>query len=83
MAKQNTAIEVTFFDNSGRAGWRYSPAALLDVTRHWRIFGVWRTRWILFKQFWRALKLLEDYCDNTGKLRKAERKWIFKSVIPE
>ena len=83
MARWNTAIEITFNDNDGGAGWRYSPSAMQDLMRHWRIFGVWRTRWILFKKFWIAIVLLEDYCDNTGIIRKEHHKWIFKSEIPE
>lgn len=83
MAKYNSAIQVTFNDNDGKVGWSYNPSAIHDVIRHWHLFGTWRTRWILFKRFWTALKLLEHYCDNTGRLRKQSRKWIFKSEIPE
>lgn len=83
MAKWNEAVSVTFNDNDGKVGWSCNPSSMQDLTRHWRIFGVWRTRWILFKRFWTALQWLESYSDNTGLLRKQSRKWVVKSEIPE
>jgi transposase len=83
MARWIDSVSVAFNDNDGDAGWRVNPESAKDLIRHWRIFGVWRTRWILFKRFWRALYWLEIYAGNCGVPRKGRRKWIFKSSIPE
>ncbi len=83
MARWTKAVSVTFNENDGKVGWTANPEAMSDLLRHWSVFGVWRTRWILLKRFWIALKWLEHYSDNTGLLRKDKRKWIFKARIPE
>lgn len=77
MAKRNDAITVTFNDNDGSVGWSYHPAVRSDLERHHVIFGLWRTRWILFKAFWRAMILFE-LMSPTPK-----RRWIFFAEIPE
>ena len=82
MAQWNRAIEVTFNDNDGGAGWRIHPDSVKDVERHMLIFGLWRTRWILFKRFWRALMEMEVYAGRELTNRKL-RRWVFKPEIPE
>jgi len=82
MAKWNSAIEVTFNDNDGKVGWRVNPESVDDVERHWRIFGIWRTRWILFKWFWVGLMQIEKYAGRDVPGRKIH-KWVFRSEIPE
>jgi len=82
VSKWNEAISVTFNDNDGKVGWRIYSNAVPDIERHWRIFGIWRTRWILFKQFWLAMKQIEVWAGKEVPNRKVP-KWIFKSEIPE
>lgn len=82
MAKYNSAVEVTFNDNDGAIGWRVNPESAQDVARHWRIFGYWRTRWMFFKKFWRALMIIEGYAEKETDIHKI-KPWIFKAEIPE
>lgn len=82
MAKWNSGIEVTFNDNDGKVGWRITPQAACDLERHWNIFGLWRTRWILFKRFWRGMMQLEVHAGRKIPNRKF-RLWVFKPEIPE
>lgn len=82
MARWNEAVSVTFNDNDGKVGWQVNPGAVDDIERHWRIFGLWRTRWILFKRFCTALNQIEMYAGREIPGRKI-RKWVFKSEIPE
>lgn len=84
MSKWNTAIEITFNDNDGKVGHSYIPDTCTDLHRHWCLFGFYRTRWILFKQFWKALKRYENYTEQ--KLLPEWHKiklWNFKQEIPE
>lgn len=81
MAQYNSAIEVTFNENDGKAGWRTHPNTAHDIERHIRIFGLWRTRWILFKKFWQALIWLENY--SLKKEKGDYALWNFKPEIPE
>lgn len=82
MAKWNDAVSVTFNDNDGKVGWRVNPEAVPDIERHWALFGIWRTRWIMLKWFWRGLMQIEVYAGKNVSGRKIA-KWIFKSEIPE
>lgn len=82
MSKWNTAIEVTFNDNDGKVGWRVTPQSARDLERHWRIFGLWRTRWILLKRFWRGLNQLEVYAGREIPGRHL-RLWVVNAEIPE
>lgn len=82
MSRWNSAIEVTFNDNDGRVGWRCNPVQAYDIARHQKIFGKWRTRWILLKQFWRGLMWIEKYTADRYA-SKSYPLWIFKSEIPE
>jgi len=84
MAQWNNAISVTFNENDGGVGWRVHPESVMDVERHMIIFGLWRTRWILFKSFWRGLMQMEVYAGRELKNRKTKlRLWIFRAEIPE
>jgi hypothetical protein len=83
VAKWNSAIEVTFNDNDGGAGWRVNPSSVPDIERHIRIFGLWRTRWILFKRFWRGLMQMEVYAGREASAGRNFKKWIFRAEIPE
>lgn len=88
MAKYNPAIELTFNDNDGGAGWRCHPDAAEDVLRHIQIFGKWRARWIFLKKFWKGLMWMEGYVYNKHstnshwEVRKAKL-WVFKPEIPK
>lgn len=81
MAQYNLSISVTFRENDGVIGWRVNPETINDYLRHVEIFGLWRTRWICFKQFWRALMWAEGYA--ISHRQKDFRKWVFRSEIPE
>lgn len=81
MARYNEAVSVTFNDNSGDMSWRVNPAAAEDLARYQNIFGVWRARWIMFKNFWRAMRILEVYANS--KHDEKPKIWIHKSRIPE
>lgn len=81
MAKYNSAISVTFNDNDGSVGWSARPESISDVARHQRIFGKYRTRWILFKKFWLALMWMEKWAEKD--FGESTRYWVFKSEIPE
>lgn len=91
MARYNSAIEVTFNANDGGACWRCNPESAGDVLRHHEIFGKWKTRWIFFKRFWKALMWMEGYverdyrtrgCQGDTNLRKIKL-WVFRPEIPE
>lgn len=81
MAKYNNAISVTFNDNDGGVSWRCHPDSAYDIARHIRIFGKYRTRWILLKRFWRAMLWMENYAlENHPSKFKA---WKLNAEIPE
>lgn len=80
MAKYNDAVSLTFNDNDGGAGWRCNPQSVNDLRRHYKIFGVWRARWIFIKRFWRGIKVLERL---GGIQREPYPLWVFKPEIPE
>lgn len=82
MAQWNDAVVVTFNENDGGAGWKCLPNAAEDLHRHWTIFGVYRTRWILLKRFWKGLKVLEHHTETFHK-PKPNKRWVFKPEIPE
>lgn len=79
MSKWNDAISVTFNDNDGGVGWRINPESAKDVERYMKIFGVWRTRWILFKKFRAGLKCMEEDFVKS----KPKKLWVFRAEIPE
>lgn len=89
MARHNSAIELTFDDNDGRAGWRCHPDAAEDVLRHIQIFGKWRARWIFLKKFWKGLMWMEHYAtvqyysNCSPYYGKKTKLWVFKPEIPE
>lgn len=82
MAKYNDSICITFNDNDGSIGWSYNPSSAKDIHRYQHIFGKIRTRWILIKQFYIALKRLEEYVEEFEQKEKPKL-WIFRSEIPE
>lgn len=82
MARYNESIMVTFNDNDGGVGFSINPATSSDFARYQRIFGKWRTRWIVFKRFWIAMRRMEDHCadyQHDGPIKL----WVFKAEIPE
>lgn len=81
MAAQTRAISVTFNDNDGKATWRVYPEGCHHIARHQRIFGKYRTRWILFKRFWAALKRAESMANEN--YMTGNKLWVFKAEIPE
>ncbi len=83
MAKYNSAMEVTFNDNDGGVGWSANPSSAYDVARYHRIFGKWRSRWIFFKRFWKAMMWLESYAQKHYHEMDEARLWVVKSEIPE
>lgn len=89
MAQRNSAVELTFNDNDGSAGWRCNPASAEDVLRHYVIFGKWRARWIFFKKFWKGLMWMEHYAlvqyysNRSPYYGKKPKLWVFKPEIPE
>lgn len=80
MARWTSAIEVTFNDNDGKVGWRIGQA-LDDIHRHQRIFGKYRTRWIMFKRFWRALIVAEERL--AASRGEHVPRWVLRAEIPE
>lgn len=83
MARYNKSIWVSFNDNDGGAGWGIDPSTCDDFARYQKIFGTWRTRWIMLKRFWRALTWMEGYADRHSQEAKPNRRWVFKAEIPE
>lgn len=83
MARYNDSISVTFNDNDGRVDRRWNPFTASDIWRHHIIFGKWRSRWIFFKQFWWAMREIEDYAYKYHGDDRTIRKWVFRSEISE
>lgn len=84
MALWTKSVSVTFNDNDGKVGWRANPDTVNDLHRHHYIFGIWRTRWILFKQFWKGLMWLERYADSQiAIVQEPKPLWRIKAEIPE
>ena len=82
MARYNESIMITFNDNDGGVGFRVDPETSSDFARYQRIFGKWRTRWIVFKRFCRAMRWMESYCADYQH-DKPTKLWVFKAEIPE
>lgn len=85
MAQYNHSFGVSFNDNDGGVSFFANPKTASDVARHIGIFGKWRTRWIFFKRFWRALTWMEEYSEKyyADQIGKNKRLWVFKACIPE
>jgi hypothetical protein len=84
VSRWNKSISVTFNDNDGKVGWTVNPSTVDDLHRHHYIFGVWRTRWILFKRFWRALVWFENYANGMVAIAQEPKPlWVLNPEIPE
>jgi len=84
MAKYNHAFGVSFNDNDGGVGFFADPSSAGDFSRHYRIFGKWRSRWIFLKRFWKSMVWMEQYATNHGQHdMKNIRSWVFRAEIPE